>query len=299
MGRLHPWLRIPSQIRIGDRVSVSLYQTDSLPSVQPVVEYRKKPPLTVCRLRSGALLVRWEKLGDFVIDRRGRRVLARRAPAAFYGEFRDLLLSAILSFALLEQGMETLHASGVVFDGQAVAFAGRARSGKSTLAAYFARKGHPFLTDDLLAVRRLGRQIQAYPTVPQIKLEPEALRALRLNPRRFPLVVPGSAYTKRLWQVPTARQPRPLAAVYFPRLSDSRHSRIRFAPMSRTALFQALLGHSFNAVLVPRRRLRRQFALFSRIADTIPARRLIVPRGLHRLGEVAERIVQDLAEIRA
>ncbi len=255
--------------------------------------------MTVCRLRSGALHVRWAELGDFVIDQRGRRVLARRAEAAFYGEFRDLLLSAILSFALLEQGLETLHASSVVFEGRAVAFAGRARSGKSTLAAYFTRKGHPFLTDDLLALRRRGRQVQACPTVPQIKLEPETLRALGLNPRRFPLVVPGSAYTKRLWQVPTARQPCPLAAVYFPRLSGSRRGRIRITPLSRTSFFQELLGYSFNAVMVPRRRLRRQFALFSRIADTIPARRLIIPRGLERLEEVAERIERDLAGILA
>jgi len=297
LGRLHPWLRIPSQVSLTGRVCVSLCQTDHLAPEQPVTEYRRQPPLTVCRLRSGALLVSWEKLGDFVIDQRGRRVLARRVPAALYGEFRDLLLSAILSFALLEQGLETLHAGAVVFNGRAVAFAGRARSGKSTLAAFFTRCGRPFLTDDLLAVRLLGRQVHAYPTVPQIKLEPEVLRALRLNPRRFPLVVPGSGYTKRLWQAPTARQPSPLAAVYFPRLADSGRGRIRITPVSRKAFFQTLLGHSFNTVIVDRRRLRRQFALFSRIAKAIPARRLLIPRGLHRLPEVAERIEQDLAGI--
>ncbi len=278
---------------------MSFRETDSLPAAQPVLEYRRQPPLTVYRLRSGALHLHWAGLGDFVIDHSGRRVLARRAPEAFHGEFRDLLLSAILSFALLEQGLETLHASSVVFDGRAVAFAGRARSGKSTLAAYFVRQGHSFLTDDLLAVHRAGRQVKACPTVPQIKLEPETLRALGLNPRRFPRVVPGSAYTKQLWQVPTTRQPRSLAAVYFPRLSDSRRARLRLTPMSRTEFFQELLGYSFNAVLVPRRRLRRQFVLFSRIADRIPARRITLPRGLHRLEEVAERIEQDLAEILA
>lgn len=276
---------------------MSIRETDSLPAARPVREYKRQPPLTVYRLRSGVLHLRWEGLGGFVIDQRGRRVLAQRAPEAFYGEYRDLLLSAILSFALLEQGLETLHASSVVFNGRAVAFAGRARSGKSTLAAFFARRGQPFLTDDLLALRRAGRQVEACPTVPQIKLEPEALRALGLNPRRFPLVVPGSAYTKRLWQLPTARQPRPLAAVYFPRLSGSRRGRVRIAPMSRAKFFQELLGYSFNVVLVPRRRLRRQFALFSRIAESVPARRLLIPRGLHRLEEVADRIERDLAGI--
>lgn len=276
---------------------MSIRQPAALPLSQAVVEYRRQSPLAAWRLRSGALHICWEGLGDFLIDQQGRRILARRAPEAHYGEYRDLLLSAILSFALLEQGLETLHASSVVFNGRAVAFAGRARSGKSTLAAFFARKGHAFLTDDLLALRRAGRRVEACPTVPQIKLEPEALRALGLNPRRFPLVVPGSAYTKRLWQLPTARQPHPLAAVFFPRLSESRRSRVRVAPMSRTEFFQELLGYSFNVVLVPRRRLRRQFALFSRMAETIPARRLLIPRGLHRLEEVADRIERDLAEI--
>ncbi|MDA2914512.1 hypothetical protein MYX77_11275 [Acidobacteriia bacterium AH_259_A11_L15] len=67
-------------------------------------------------------------------------------------------------------------------------------------------------------------------------------------------------------------------------------------PLSRRATFWALLGFTYNATLLARGRQRRQFSLFTRMAR-LPGRRLLIPRGLHKLDEVAERIEQDLAEL--
>jgi hypothetical protein len=287
-------LSIPRRIRIGPPPAVTLQVgRDLLLSSPGRLFHRGKIfPYTLHRPRPASLFVRWEKIGDYLIERRGRKITACPVPDALFGEFRDLLLTTIASFALLERGVEPMHASCIGRGGRAVAFAGRAGSGKSTLAAFFARRGCEFLTDDLLPLGVRGRKVLAYPSVPEVKLHPRAAHALELNPVRLPPVWRGAQ--KRIWQVRHARRPLPLAAIYFPQVSPTAR-RPRLTRLSRSQLFQTLLRFNFNPQLQTRKRLRRQFALFSRLADSVPARRLIVPRGFHRLERVAERIEQDLA----
>ena len=253
-------------------------------------------PYTLHRPRPDTLFVRWEKIGNYLILRRGRRIVARPDPAAPWGEFRDLLLTTIASFALLERGLEPLHASCVGRGGRAIAFPGWGGSGKSTLAAFLARRGCEFFSDDLLPLRARGRHVLAYPSVPEVKLHPEATRAVGLSPARLPMVARG--FQKRIWRVRGAHGPLPLEAVYFPRLSRTAR-RVRLIPLSRSQAFHTLLRFNFNPQLQTRARLRRQFALFGRLAERVPARRLVIPRGWKHLEEVARRIEADLERIRS
>jgi len=252
-------------------------------------------PYTLHRPRPDALFVCWKGLGNFLIEKRGRRIVAQPAPTAQFGEFRDLLLTTIASFALLERGLEPMHASCVAFRSRAIAFPGWGGSGKSTLAALLARCGWQFLSDDLLPLTTRGRNVLAYPSVPEVKLHPEAARALGLNPARLPPVARG--FRKRIWRVQGARGPIRLAAVYFPRLSPTAR-RPQLIPLSIPQAFRTLLRFNFNPQLQTRHRLRRQFALFSHLAEKVPARRLIIPRGWKNLEEAARRIEADLERIR-
>ena len=68
--------------------------------------------------------------------------------------FQTYLLGAVLSFALLKQGIDPIHATVVVVDGMGIALLGNTGYGKSTLAAAFLASGHRLLTDDLLVVSR-------------------------------------------------------------------------------------------------------------------------------------------------
>lgn len=238
--------------------------------------------------------MRWEGIGDYLIRGRGRSILAHRAPGCVFGEFRDLLLTTVASFAILERGLEPMHASCVSYNGRAIAFAGRGGSGKSTLAALLTRRGLEFLADDLLPLHGRGQNILAYPSVSEIKLDPEAARALGLNPRRLsPL---GRGFRKRIWRVPGVGSPRRLAAVYFPCISPSAR-RLRVIPLSHSQAFNHALRCNFNPQLQTRERLRRQFALFTRLAEAVPAWRLVIPRGWKKLEEVAERIESNLASL--
>ena len=83
------------------------------------------------------------------------------------------MLGQALSFALVRQGFEPLHATVVVVDDHAVAFLGGNAFGKSSLAACFLEAGYRLLTDDLLILRESSDRILAYPGPPRIKLFPK------------------------------------------------------------------------------------------------------------------------------
>lgn len=151
------------------------------------------------------------------------------------------------------------------------------------------------LTDDLLPVQVVGKHVQAYPSFAEIKLMPEAARALRVHPSRLFRMTPPMR--KFICKVRAPKGPRRLAAVYFPALSTTSR-RVILRPLSRREAFHNLLAYNFNAVLITRRRLRRLLALCARIAERVPARRLLIPRDWRRLDEVAARIEADLESLR-
>ena len=83
------------------------------------------------------------------------------------------MLGQALSFALVKQRFEPLHATVVVVDDQAVAFLGDNASGKSSLAACFLEAGYRLLTDDLLMLQESSNRVLAYPGPPRLKLFPK------------------------------------------------------------------------------------------------------------------------------
>ncbi|MGH9789107.1 MAG: hypothetical protein ACRD4U_10440 [Candidatus Acidiferrales bacterium] len=289
-------LEVPRQLQFGPGPPLEILWRRSLPPPGPVYQRGNNYPFTVHRPRRNSVFVRWPGLGDFLIEGRGRRILARPEPGAPAGELRDLVVTTIASFALVERGVETLHASAVEVAGQAIAFAGTGASGKSSLAAFFAQRGHRLLTDDVLPVASRAGRVFAYSGLPEVKLDPAAVRALGLDSKRLRGY---SGYPKRYWRVPLDRGPRRLAALYFPRLVRSSGAKVRLVRLSPAVTFRTLLGHTFTASLRPRTRLRRQFALFTRMARTVPARRLIIPRGWKNLEEVARRIEADLKQLQS
>ena len=101
-------------------------------------------------LHDGSTYVRWDTVGEFLVAADGRRITCRRVEESSFESFQVYMLGQALSFALVKQGFEPLHATVVVVDDQAVAFLGDNAFGKSSLAACFLEAGYRLLTDDLL-----------------------------------------------------------------------------------------------------------------------------------------------------
>ena len=242
----------------------------------------------------GSVYLRWPNLFEFLVDAGGRRISGRELGRDGVQALGSYLLGPILSFALLRRGVETLHATVVEVDGRAVAIMGESGYGKSSLAASFLSAGHRLITDDLLLLR--GPRLLAEPGPSRLKLTPQVVRAMLFRHA-------GAAPLGRLGKMAVPLEAdrwcgvaRPLAAVFVLRraASGSRVSRTTIRDLSPRAAFMEMTRNTFNTAVVDEARLRGQFALASRVAQTVPVRSLSYPPGLDRLPDVGQAMLQNL-----
>lgn len=245
-------------------------------------------------LADGSTYVRWQGVGEFLVAADGRRITSRPAAAASRESFQVYMLGQALSFALVKQRFEPLHATAIVVDGRAIAFLGGSAFGKSTLAACFLAAGHRLLTDDLLILRPSSDGIMAYPGPPRIKLFPQIARTF-LNGAASGVAM--NADTEKLILALDERHsctgPVPLAAVYslaVPR-DSCRRDRPSIEAMSPRDAFVELVGSSFNRRIAGAQRMARQFDAMAPIADAVPVKKLVYPRRMDALADVRAAVV--------
>ena len=247
------------------------------------------------RLPDGWDYVRWPALFECLIAPDGRELrgapLCRLSPETL----QSYLLTQLVSFALLRQGVETLHATVVVVEDRAIALLGDCGTGKSTLAAAFLRAGARLLTDDLLVLRQEHDALFACPGVPRLKLMPAI--AKRLLPAHAAGCAMHPLTGKRIIPLaPTqcADTPAPLRALYVLRPSQRRRI-VSIRPVSTRAAWHELSRATFNLVLRDPERLRRQFAWASKLATQLPVKSISYPRTFGALSSVVDAITADLS----
>ena len=247
------------------------------------------------RLADDSLYLRWSNLFEFHVSADGRRILGRPLNGISRAAFQTYLVGQVLSFALLRQGIEPLHSTTVVVNGEAVAFLGDCGYGKSSLGAAFLRAGHRLLTDDLLVVKEEKGRFLAQPGPPRLKLFPEVARAVLgkepagvpMNPSTPKLVLP-------LAPGEVAASPAPLRAFYLLPAGGAARRRIGLRRLRPRQAFLALVANTFNPVITESGRLARQFQTAAQLAEALPVKALSFPRGLERLPAVVEAVERDL-----
>ena len=248
-------------------------------------------------LHDGSTYVRWDTVGEFVVAADGRRITCRRLEDSVDESFQVYMLGQALSFALVKQGFEPLHATVVVVDDQAVAFLGDHAFGKSSLAASFLENGHRLLTDDLLMLQESSDGILAYPGPPRIKLFSriasrflgQAMNRVPMNAETDKLIVPIDEHQ-------SCASPVALKVIYSlaaPR-EACRTPRASIEILTPREAFVELVKGTFNRRLVSRPRLARQFGVMSSLASRVPVRTLTYPRTIERLQEVQRVVIADL-----
>jgi hypothetical protein len=249
-------------------------------------------------LHDGSTYARWDTIGEFVVAADGGRITCRRLEESSLESFQVYMLGQALSFALVRQGFEPLHATVVVVDDQAVAFLGGNAFGKSSLAACFLEAGHRLLTDDLLILRESRNRVLAYPGPPRIKLFPKIARRflgltassrVQMNADTNKLILPIDEH--RRFTAPIA-----LDAIYAlaaPR-DACRSPGVSIEMLPPREAFVELVKGTFNRRLVSQQRLERQFDFAAVLTNLIAVKRLSYPRAIDRLNEVREAVLADL-----
>ena len=247
------------------------------------------------QLADGSSYARWENVGEFLASADGKTVVCRQASEAPAESFHVYLLGQALSFALVHQGFEPLHATTIVVDGEALVFLGESGYGKSSLAACFLAAGHRILTDDLLLIR----DGCAYPGPPRLKLFPAMARkflgdasgGVPMNTVTRKMIVPLSDSYVRTTPAPV----RAIFALAPPR-NVFRKQAVRIEALPPRDAFIELVRNTFNYRITAARRLERQFTEAARLAAAIPVRRLSHPRDINRLPAVRDAILNDVGQ---
>jgi hypothetical protein len=284
-----------------DRADVELRRGDAHLFIEAAQVAKNAPGAAlwfqrVC-LPDGWLYLRWTDLFEFLVSPDGRMVRCNPLAKATDESFRVYLLNQVLSFAMLRQGIEQLHATVAVVEGGAVAFVGDCGYGKSSLGAAFLAAGDQILTDDLLVVEHAEEKLLAYPGPRRIKLFPEIAHALLpqlasgtpMNNVTPKLVIP-------LDRCMVADGPRPLRAIYMlvPATRVRTRDRVCIRQPASPAAFLSLVRNTFNTVITDPERLKQQFAWAMDIAARVPIRLLSYPRDLKLLPQVREAVLKDL-----
>jgi hypothetical protein len=231
----------------------------------------------------------WEPAGAVrVLD--GCEVVVDPVEGADAAALRTFLLGPALGVLLTQRGLTALHASAVELGGRAVAFAGEAGEGKSTLAAALHDRGHPVVADDILAVRVESGTASVAPGIPELKLWPDALERFGDEPGELQRVRTG--YDKRRLPTPDRFPDRwlELAAVYV--LDEGRELAVEeLGPADATI---ELIRHSWAARSLHGTAPAQRLASYAAVVEAVPVRRLRRPRSLAAVGRLAE-FVEDTA----
>jgi len=247
-------------------------------------------------LDDGSTFVRWEAIGEFLVSADGRTIRSRRLEEASSESFQVYMLGQALTFALVRQRFEPLHATVVAQNGRGVAFLGDNAFGKSSLAACFLEAGFHLLTDDLLILKEDSNQLVAYPGPPRIKLFPKVAKRFLGDAGNG---IQMNADTDKLILSMDDRQcanPVALSAIYSlaaPRVA-CRTASVSIETLTRREAFVRLLQGTLNRRFVHPRRLAHQFGFLTRVTDLVPVKNLTYPRAIDRLEEVRASVIADL-----
>lgn len=212
--------------------------------------------------------------GRFRVAADGSFVECAPAPGPAWRWHRPFFAQALPIAAALN-GMEVLHASGVVVDGNAIAFVGHSGAGKTSLAVHLVDQGASLLADDVVALSAAGGVVRAHPGVRFTNVAQEQIEAIEPDRReRFGRVI-GRSEKHHVLVNPMAEASAPLGALYFlerhPEVGELAFSRLR--PPDPPLLF----GATFMTHITTPKRVTAQLEVYSSIAAEVATFHLRVP----------------------
>jgi hypothetical protein len=246
---------------------------------------------------SQKFVVRFAAEADFTIDVEGRRITVSSRHALDSDTLTHLFADQVLPRVLAHEGALVVHGGAVQIGPTAIAVVGRSGQGKSTLVASFGQSGHAILGDDALIVSSLPP-----PTVsavyPSLRLFPDSLDAVYTVSPEVSAVAHYS--TKRRVAVPArddiAGSTLPLSAIFTlaPTPLDGRIAVRKATPVEAC---MTIVEQTFALDPADPREMVRRFTAAAALANTVPAFAISYPRDYHRLPEVQDMIVHQLADV--
>jgi ABC-type dipeptide/oligopeptide/nickel transport system ATPase subunit len=245
-------------------------------------------------------LLRFIGLADFEILPSTRTINSYFPESLTRHTLEHLLLDHVLPRVLSLTERTVLHASAVVLDGEAIAFAGEAGWGKSTLAAAFCKLGLTHLTDDCLTICDDTGRLTATPNYSSIRLWSDSMGWVYPNNNSTDLV---ADYTdKRRISAKNGfafcSDPIPVSKLYV--LASPEHSRserpVQIRSLKARECMIELIKHSYRLDITDHEKLAREFEILRRISLHEIAFQLTYPREFSLLPAVCQSVIDHMVE---
>jgi hypothetical protein len=247
--------------------------------------------------RDGACRIEPEGIGRFLILG-GREVTVEADGPIDTPEIRAWLLGPVMGILCHQRGLFPLHAACIRIGDGAIAFAGRAGAGKSTLAAALVRRGHALIADDVCVIDPAAPSgPRVLPSFPRLKLREDALQALGISDAG--LVRSGSGKRKFDFLAAGSFDPAPvrLRAIYVLGRAgpgQPRHIRCEAGAPAVVTLSNEIYRRPIGF------HLGRKTALLAEalcVAAAVPVCRLPVGHDLRRIDATAARVEAHVASL--
>lgn len=242
------------------------------------------------RTASGYLL-RFPGVADFEIAAADLTLSCTPTPHASAGVIETLLVNSVVPVIGNHRGELNLHGSACATAAGAVAFVGLSRRGKTTLAAALARSGHPFLSEDVIALSQRDQAYWVAPSRPVLRLFADSARHLA-GKQAIADAETGKVALAASDRFPFAAEPAPLRAVYV--LGPGEATSPSFTRLGAKDALAEVIQHAFVLDVEDKRRLRAHFERLSDLALQVPFVMLDYPRNYDELAAVVAAVIEDL-----
>lgn len=259
-------------------------------------------PWFVCAERGDeSIYLRWSGLYEFLVAPCGTHVAYRPLQHGDAAVLQNFLLGQALSFALVRQGVEPIHAAVIDLDGRGIGLLGDCGFGKSTLAGSLMQAGHRLVTDDVLIVDERGAELMVRAGTGRIKLLPDsAASVMGVGHAGIPVAPQADKLVFRLDDRLVQNRDVPLEAFLILPAPTERAAcdRVEIQRTSRAELFYELVRNTFVCDIENGRRLQRNFSVNARIASSVDGYKLRYPPGIDRLPMVRQAVLEHFHQDR-
>lgn len=203
------------------------------------------------------------------------------------------ILSYVLGAVSYLHDFYPLHASGVIYKGEAYLFSGHSSMGKSTTVAGLHQRGFTPITDDIANLKVRNNQVFVEPCFPRfrlwknsldfLKLEQDQAYKFRSDMEKYLLPVSGDFPTN----------PIPVKRIYF--LNEDRNGEYHFKNVKGKAKMDLLKTHTFIPWLVKNfNLLQAHFKSSMQIANNIEMVEYHRPKKHKEIDQMFERLIAHI-----
>ena len=204
----------------------------------------------------------------------------------------DTYQRAVLPMALHAHGDEVIHASAVLTEDGVVAFCGRSRTGKSTVAYGLHRRGCRVWADDTLVFDASAEIVHAIPYPHRLRIRAEAAEYFDLHELRRRDTSSWTALEQ------AQAEPAPLACIFLLERDEQASTPVETVRLTPAQALAGVIEHAYWFRLDDAERTRRMIGKYLVLATQVPVFRMRFRAALDQLPDMldqAESVVRAAA----